>query len=44
MTSGQLLFYGGIAGTVLFALLFAALWIVFEKKKKYMIEKIEQEL
>ena len=34
MTTGQLLFYGGIAGVILFGILFAASWAVYEKKKK----------
>ena len=44
MTTGQILFYGGIAGMVLFGILFAASWAVYEKKKKKLIRRIEQEL
>lgn len=44
MTTGQILFYGGIAGTVIFALLFVISWAVFEKKKKKLMKQIETEL
>lgn len=44
MTTGQLLFYGGIAGVILFGILFVVSWAVYEKKKKNLIRKIEQEL
>lgn len=44
MTAGQLLFYGGIAGVVLFGILFVLSWVVYEKKKKKLIKKLEQEL
>jgi len=43
LTLGEMLFYGGIAGTVFFVLLFVVLWLVYEKKKKKLIRKIEQE-
>lgn len=43
MTTGELMFYGGIAGTALFAILFVASWAVFERKKKNLLRKIEQE-
>ncbi len=43
LTMGQLLFYGGIAGTAFFGLLFVVLWFVYEGKKKRLIRKIEQE-
>ncbi len=43
LTMGEMLFYGGIAGTAFFALLFVILWFVFERKKKKLIKKIEQE-
>jgi len=44
MSKGELLFYGGMVGTALFGLLFVLSWVVYEKKKKKLIEKIEQEL
>jgi len=44
VTTGQLLFYGGIAGVVLFGILFILSWAIYEKKKKKLIQKIEQEL
>lgn len=44
MTTGQILFCGGIAGTVFFALLFVVSWVIYEKKKKSLLKKIEQEL
>lgn len=44
MTTGQILFYGGIGGTAFFALVFILSWAVFEKKKKKLIRQIEQEL
>lgn len=44
MTTGQLLFYGGIAGAVFFGLLFVISWAVFEKKKKKLMKRIEEEL
>lgn len=43
MTTGQLLFYGGIAGTVLFAILTVVMWVVYENKKKKLLRDIEQE-
>lgn len=43
MTTGQILFYGGIAGTVLFAVLFVVTWVMFEKKKKKLMGEIEKE-
>ncbi len=44
MTMGEILFYGGIAGTAFFGLLFVLLWFIYEGKKKRLIKKIEQEL
>lgn len=44
MTTGQLMFYSGIAGTLIFIVLLIVSWSVFEAKKKKLIRKIEQEL
>lgn len=44
MTMGELMFYGGMGGTAVFILLFAVSWAVYERKKKQLIRKIEQEL
>lgn len=44
MTFGEILFYGGIAGTAFFGLLFVVLWFVFEGKKKRLIKRIEQDI
>ena len=44
MTEGQILFYGGIAGTAVFAVLVVIVWSIFEKKKKQLLKKIEDEL
>ena len=43
MTLGQIMFYGGIAGTVIFAILAAVVWTVFEKKKRRLLRNIERE-
>lgn len=43
MTMGEMMFYGGIAGTAVFVILFFALWGVFEKKKKKLRKQIEEE-
>ena len=37
------MFYGGIAGAVIFTLLLFILWGIFEKKKKDLKRKIEDE-
>lgn len=44
MTKGQLLFWGGIAGAIIFTVLFAVSWIMFERKKRQLMQKIEEEL
>lgn len=44
MTMGELLFYGGMAGTAFFGLLFVALWFIYEWRKKRLIRKIEQDI
>lgn len=43
MTTGQILFYGGSVGVALFGLLTIVMWIVYEKKKKKLLQDIEQE-
>ncbi len=43
MTTGQILFYGGIAGIVIFTLAFIISWASYEKKKKKLIKMIEEE-
>lgn len=43
LTYGQMLFYGGIAGAVLFAVLFFVLWGIFENKRRKMMKKIDDE-
>lgn len=43
MTTGQLMFYGGIAGTLIFLILLFAVWGSYEKKKKKLRRQIESE-
>lgn len=44
MTLGQLMFYGGIVGLILFAILIPVTWNIYESKKKSMKESIEKDL
>lgn len=44
MTVGQMMFYGGIAGIAVFAVLAVVVWMIYEKKKKQILKTIEQEL
>ena len=44
ITTGEMFFYGGIAGTVLFSILFIVTWAGYNRKKKKMVAKIEDEM
>lgn len=44
MTTGQIMFYGGIAGMVVFILWAIVIWTTFENKKKKLLKEIEEEL
>ena len=42
MTKGQLMFYGGMIGVVVFLLLAIIVWNVYEKKKARLLKEIEE--
>lgn len=44
MTQGQLLFYGGMGGIVVFTIMFILCWVIFDKKKAKLIKKIDNEI
>ena len=44
MTKGEMLFYGGGAGIVVFSILFVACWVHYSSKKKKMAKQVEEEL
>lgn len=44
MTNGEMLFYGGLIGVVLFSILFIVTWAGYNRKKRKMSAKIEDEL
>lgn len=44
MTIGQMMFYGGIAGMIVFVIAAAIIWTIFEKKKKKLLSEIREEL
>ncbi|MBR4082986.1 MAG: hypothetical protein IKK33_01745 [Lachnospiraceae bacterium] len=44
MTKGELLFYGGIMGIVVFSILFVTCLIHYNSKKKKMAKQAEEEL
>lgn len=43
MTTGQLLFYGGIAGIIISIILFVVTIAVFENKKRRFLSDMEKE-
>ena len=43
LTIGQLMFYGGIAGAVLFTVLAIVVWTLYERRKRKLLKAIENE-